>query len=83
MIFVAVISWPGYKNLAKAFFGEKYEDLGKTLKYVVQFDFISLLKGEYWNDWDATLKFNLFLFLYIGWAAAITELICRWFLFPA
>jgi hypothetical protein len=83
MAFVAVISWPVYKTLAKLFFGERYEDLGETLKYVVQFDFISLFKGQYWNDWDATLKFNFFLFMCVGWVAAITELICRWFLLPA
>ncbi len=80
---VAVVSWPIYKSLAKLFFGEQYEDLADTLKYLVQFDFISLLKGQYWNDVDATFKFGVFLFLCIGWAAAITELICRVFLLRA
>jgi hypothetical protein len=78
---VAVISWPVYKNLAKVFFGERYENFGEALRYLFQLDFVSLLKGEYWKDRDATFKFNFFLFMCVGWVAAITELICRTFFF--
>jgi hypothetical protein len=77
---VSVVSWPVYKSLAKLFFGERQEDLGETVKYVIQPDFISMLKGQFWNDWDATIKFNFFIFLCVGWVAAVTELICRWFI---
>jgi hypothetical protein len=79
MAVVAVFSWPIYTNLAKLFFGDRYEDFGETLRYLLQWDWISLLKGQYWNDWDATFKFNVFLFMCIGWVAAITEILCRTF----
>lgn len=76
---VAVLSWPVYTNLAKIFFGAYYEDLGQALRYLLQFDFVSLIKGKYLEDWDATFKFHVFLFFCIGWVMAITELVCRAF----
>jgi hypothetical protein len=39
--------------------------------------FLAMLKGQYWDDVDATLNFHIFAFLCIGWSAAITELFCR------
>lgn len=38
------------------------------------------MRGRFWDDWDATFKFYVFLFFCIGWVAAITELFCRAFL---
>ncbi len=76
---VSVSSWPVYTTLAKLFFGEHYEDLGETLRYLLQWDWVSLLKGNYWEDRAATFKFNVFLFLCIGWVAAISEILCRSF----
>ena len=58
-IIVGILSFPVYKTLAKVFFGENYEDLGETIKYVATADWYSLFKGRFWDDWDATIKFNI------------------------
>lgn len=80
LLFIAILSWPVYKTLAKIFFGDYYQDLGECIKYVFQPDWYSLLKGQYWADWDATFKFFFFLGACVGWVASITEIICRiWF----
>lgn len=74
---VAVLSWPVYTSVAKAFFGENYEDLAEAIRYLFQWDLVSLFKGEYWEDQWATLKFNIFLGLCLGWVAAISALACK------
>lgn len=51
--------------------------LGETIKFLCTPDFYSLVKGRFWDDWYATTKFNVFLLLCFGWAAAITELLAR------
>ena len=76
---VAVVSWPVYTNLAKIFFGAYYQDLGETLRFLLQNDWKSFLQGRFLDDWDATFKFHVFLFFCIGWVAVITELVCRAF----
>ncbi len=63
--------------LAKLFFGKDLDGLGESLKYVAQADWYSLLKGRFWQDWDATLKFNLFAFLCIAWPVALAEMVVR------
>ena len=80
LIFVAILSFPIYKTLAKFFFGEEYEDLGECLKYVAQADWYSALRGRFWQDWDATMKFNFFIFLCLAWPISVTEGISRIFL---
>lgn len=78
VIFVAILSWPVYKYLAKVFFGEQYEKLGQVVKYVIQWDWTSAKQGKFWEDWDASLKFNVFLIMCIGWVVAVAELLCRY-----
>lgn len=77
MIAVGILSIPIYVTLAKIFFGEGFESLGEAIKYFFWPDWYSLLKGKYWEDWSASMKLNIFLFLCCGWVAAVTELIAR------
>lgn len=77
LILVGVLSTPIYISLAKMFWGEKFESLGETIKFLFTPDIFSLFKGRFWDDWYATIKFNTFLFLCFGWTAAITELLAR------
>ncbi len=76
-IVMAILSFPIYRALAKLFFGKDLNGLGESLKYVAQADWYSLLKGRFWQDWDATLKFNLFAFLCIAWPVALAEMVVR------
>lgn len=76
-LLVGILSIPVYVTLARIFFGEKFESLEDTIRFLFTPDFYSLLKGRFWNDWDATMKFNIFIFLCFGWAAAVTELLAR------
>ena len=80
LLTVALISFPIYVSLAKLFWGERFDSLGETIRFLFTPDIISLFRGEYWDDWHATLKFNVFLFLCLGWAAAVTELLARYVL---
>ena len=57
MILVGILSFPVYKTLAKVFFGDNYEDLAESIKYVATADWYSLLKGKFWEDWDATMSY--------------------------
>lgn len=77
LILIGVLSLPIYASLAKMFWGEKFESLGDTIKFLFTPDLYSLFRGRFWDDWYATTKFNVFLFLCFGWAAAITELLAR------
>lgn len=80
LLTMAIISFPIYKTLAKVCFGDHYEDFGECLKYVAQADWYSALKGQFWQDWDATMKFNIFVLLSVLWPISITEGISRIFL---
>ena len=80
LITTGLISIPIYVSLAKLFWGERFDSLGETIRFLFTPDIISLFRGEYWDDWHATLKFNVFLFLCLGWAAAVTELLARYVL---
>lgn len=77
LIMVGILSIPIYISLAKMFWGERFESLGETIKYVLTPDIYSLFKGRFWEDWDKSLAFEFYLFLCFGWAAAITELLAR------
>ena len=77
---VAVLSLPLDVSLARLFWGERFDSLGETIRFLFTPDLVSLFRGEYWDDWHATLKFNVFLFLCLGWAAAVTELLARYVL---
>ncbi len=74
---VGILSIPVYVMLAKVFFGERFETLVETIKYIIWPDWYFFLKGKFWEDWDASMKFNIYLFLCFGWVAAITELLAR------
>lgn len=77
LILIGILSIPVYGTLARVFYGEKFEGLGEAIKYVIRPDWYSLFKGQFWQDWDATIKFNIFLLLCFGWVAAVTELLAR------
>lgn len=77
MILVGILSFPVYKTLAKVFFGDNYEDLAESIKYVATADWYSLLKGKFWEDWDATMKLYIFIALCFGWVASVTEFLAR------
>lgn len=77
LILVGALSTPIYITFAKIFWGEKFESLGETIKFLFTPDILSLFRGRFWDDWYATTKFNVFLLLCFGWAAAITELLAR------
>jgi hypothetical protein len=80
LLIVAILSFPVYVTLAKIFWGEKFESLGETLKYLAWPDIYSAFKGKYWEDWDATMKFYFYIGLCFSWPAAITELLVRYVL---
>ncbi len=75
----AIISWPVYKLIAQLFFGYKYEKLPETLHYVFQRDWVSLWKGQHWEDFDAEVKFKFFIVVCILWVVAVAELLARLF----
>ncbi|HRE16476.1 MAG TPA: hypothetical protein PLW86_05325 [Rhodocyclaceae bacterium] len=77
LIAVGICSTPIYLTIARLFWGEKFESLGETIRFLFTPDLYSLFKGRFWDDWFATTKFNFFLFLCFGWAAAVTELLAR------
>ncbi|KAB2925537.1 MAG: hypothetical protein F9K30_07720 [Dechloromonas sp.] len=77
LLLVGILSIPVYLSLGKLFWGERFETLGEAIKFFLIPDLYSLFKGRFWDDWYATAKFNFFLFLCFGWAAAITELLAR------
>lgn len=74
---VGACSLPVYVALAKIFWGEKFETLGETVKYLFLPNWLSFLRGRYWDDVNATFDFYLYLALCFGWAAGVTELIAR------
>ena len=77
LIGVGVLSLPMYYTLAQIFFGDKFENLGDTIKHLIVPDWYSLIRGRFWDDYLATTKFYLFIFLCVGWAAAVTEILAR------
>ena len=77
LILVGVLSIPVYVTLGKMFWGERFESLGETIRFLFTPDFYSVFRGRFWDDWYATAKFNVFLLLCLGWVAAITELLAR------
>lgn len=74
---VLLLSWPVYRTLARAFFGERFESLGEAIRYLLQPDIVSIFKGEYFRDYDATFRIVAYVALCLGWAAAVTELLAR------
>lgn len=74
---VAFVSWPVYRMLAKIFYGENYEKLAETMTYLRQWDWDSAMKGRYWDDYDATMKFKVYIAICIVWVCAVSELLCR------
>lgn len=80
LFFIGLLSLPVYGTLAKMFWGEDFETLGETVRYLLTPDICSLFRGRYWDDQYATIKFNVYLLLCAGWAAAITEFLARYVL---
>ncbi|WP_321531058.1 hypothetical protein [uncultured Desulfuromonas sp.] len=77
LIVVGILSLPLYFTLAQIFFGDKFESLGETIKYLIWPDWYSLLRGRFWEDYFASTKFYIFIFMCFGWAASVTELLAR------
>lgn len=80
LVAVGIISLPVYAVLARIFWGDRFESLGETIKYLIWPDWYSLFKGRFWDDWFATTKFNIYLLLCFGWAGAWTDIIAKLFL---
>ncbi len=79
LFFVFVLSFPLYRLLAQAFYGDNFENLPEALRFIFTNDFESMKKGKFWQDWDASLKFKFFLVFCGLWALAITEIIVKIF----
>lgn len=77
MTVVGILSLPLYYSLAKLIWGERFETLGETIRFLLIPDLYSLIRGRFWDDWYASIKFSFFWFLCVGWAAAVTELLAR------
>ncbi len=77
IVFVAVLSWPVYKVLAKIFFGEYYQNFGESIHYLLQWDVKSFFKGEYLKDLEAEWLLKVYILVCLAWIAAASELICR------
>lgn len=74
---VAILSTPLYLTLARGFWGERFESLAETIKYLIWPDWYSFFKGKFWQDIEATELFYLYVFLCVGWVLAVTEIISR------
>lgn len=46
MILVGVLSIPIYATLARLFYGDRFENLGEAIKYLLWPDWYSLLRGK-------------------------------------
>ena len=79
LLLIALLSWPVYKQLGYLFFGLHLQGLGELYKYWRQKDRVSLWRGEFWQDFDASIKGRLFFLVCAAWVAAVTELIARYF----
>jgi hypothetical protein len=62
LILVGILSIPIYASLAKMFWGDKFQSLGDTIKFLLTPDLYSLFKGRFWDDWYATTKFHFSCF---------------------
>ncbi len=58
LIGLMILNIPIYKSILKFVYPNK-QDLNKALKYSVTPDFISLLRGEYLQDWAAEKTLRL------------------------
>ena len=78
LITIAIGSYPIYRTLIYTFFSDT-DELIEAVKYSVTPDIWSLIRGRFWQDWDATLKWNVCTFLCVGWVAALYEICKRLF----
>jgi hypothetical protein len=61
IILILIVNIPIYKHLFNLFFDD-YFDFTECLRYLTTPDFISLFRGEYWEDqWHETKVFFYFL----------------------
>jgi len=58
MIAVGILSLPLYYSLAKLIWGKRFETLGETIRYLLIPDLYSLIRGEFWDDWYASIKWS-------------------------
>ncbi|GGY84626.1 hypothetical protein GCM10011613_32010 [Cellvibrio zantedeschiae] len=80
ILLVAFLSIPLYLTIARGFWGENFESLGEAIKYLLWPDWYSLYKGKFDEDANSSTMVTLYIILCVGWALAVTEIICRHFL---
>ena len=77
---VAIVSWPLYVSIGKLFFGGNFNSLSEMLKYIIHPSGESFSSNEHISVWFTSTrvtKILFYIFLCVGWPAAITELIVR------
>ncbi|NQZ30812.1 MAG: hypothetical protein HRU06_06035 [Oceanospirillaceae bacterium] len=47
------------------------------MKFLIWPELSALFLDDFWKNWDAAVKFSIFITLCFGWVAAIAELIVR------
>jgi ABC-type spermidine/putrescine transport system permease subunit II len=66
IVFGTIIAIPLAAYLLFSFFFEDWGDFWKCVRYYLTPDFISLLRGEWMEDWWASFKLGLYLALVAG-----------------
>jgi hypothetical protein len=77
LVMVALASFPLYRHIGKAFFGERYQSFTEALRYICQSDAESFRRRELLEDRFATIKLAVWVLLCLGWSAAVTEFLAR------
>ena len=88
IVIIGLLSIPIYGMIAKIFYADKFEDIGAAMKFLIWPELSALFLlaiyichlvflDDFWKNWDAAVKFSIFITLCFGWVAAIAELIVR------
>ena len=78
-IIIVLINIPVYPLIAKLFFGEQYEKFWENFRLWKQGDLVSLIKGEYVDDFWSEMKLIVFLIFLEGWPLSLSEMWVRLF----
>jgi len=79
LLFIVLASYPLYKTYAQIFFGDNFEKLSLAFHYLLQRDWVSFKKGEYWDDKHNSHKIYYFIGICILWDLSVYEGLCRLF----
>ena len=77
IVIIGLLSIPIYGMIAKIFYADKFEDIGAAMKFLIWPELSALFLDDFWKNWDAAVKFSIFITLCFGWVEAIAELIVR------